>query len=128
MKIRFMVLFLLGISIVFTNCNKDDEDQDLTVEITGEYSGAYGNNSVALINPYEVVVTKVDNNHVTVKPKTGSEFDAFEVGLEKTEEFTISSTNDPQIEVVIFNLGPPVAISMSVDPTGDAHNFEGIKQ
>lgn len=130
MKKNLLLLFLLGISIVFTNCNKD-EDEDLTIEITGEYLGAYGSNSFGEINPYEIVVTRSDNNHIFVKPKSGSEFDEIEIEIKKSNNSTINSPTDNNQQLdksVIFGVGISVTLTMSIDPTGDAHTFVGEKQ
>ena len=127
MKKNLLLLILLGISIVFTNCNKD-EDEDLTIEITGEYLDAYGSNPFGEINPYEVVVTKVDNNHISVKPKSGSEFD---IEIEKINNSVINSPTDNNQQLdksVTFGIGIPVTLTMSIEPTGDAHTFLGEKQ
>lgn len=130
MKKNLLLLLLLGTSIVFTNCNKD-EDEDLTIDIIGEYIGAYESNTNSVINPYEITVTRIDNNNVSIRPKSGNEFEEIEIEIERTNISTISSltNNNQQLEKsVIFTTGVPIAITLSIDPTGDAHTFGGEKQ
>ena len=130
MKKNLLLLFLLGMSITFTNCNKD-ETEDLTVEITGEYVGTYGSNPFGEIIPYEVIVDKIDDNHISVKPKTGSEFDEFEIELERSNSSTIISPTDNNQQLdksLFFTIGIPIIMNLSIDPTVDAHTFVGEKQ
>ena len=130
MKKNLILFLLLGTSIVFTNCNKD-EDEDLTIDIIGEYIGAYGSNTNGDINPYEITVTKIDNNNVSIRPKSGNEFDEIEIEIERANSSTINSptNNNQQLEKsVIFTIGIPIGITLLIDPTGDAHTFVGEKQ
>ena len=126
----FLLLFLFGISIALVSCDKED-DEDLTIELVGEYIGAYGSNTNGDIDPYEIVVAKVNNNTVSVGPKSGNEFTGLEIEVVRSATSTINSStdNNQQLESsVIFAIGTPVAMTLSIDPTGDAHTFVGEKQ
>ena len=130
MQRNYLLLLLLATSITFTDCSKD-EGEDLTVEITGDYIGAYGSNPFGQISPYEVTVTRVDNNHVSIKPKSSSEFDEFEIQLERFNSSTINSPTDNNQQLdksVIFTTGIPIGINLAIDPTGEAHTYLGEKQ
>jgi len=130
MKKIFLLLFFVGTTIVFTNCNKD-EDEDLTIEITGDYTGAYGNNLIDTIDPYEITITKIDRNHISVKPKSGNEFDEFEIEIARINSSSLASPTDDNQQLeksVIFTISTPVGLTMSLNPTGDAHTFSGVKQ
>lgn len=64
---KTLLLLLLGFSIVFTDCNKDErEEEDLTFEIVGEYLGVYRSNSFGEMNLYEITVEKIDKSHISV--------------------------------------------------------------
>ncbi len=132
MKKLFFFLSLVGLSLVFTNCNKDDDEEeageDLTVEIVGDYTGAYGSNTVATINPYEIVVSKVNNSKVSIRPKSGTEFNEIEVDILRVNSSSLSSDNSNNQQLdrnIIFVVGIPVTINVTIDPTGDAHSFVG---
>lgn len=130
MKKQFLLLFILGISIVFTNCSKDEEE-DLTAEITGEYMGSFGSNTSGTINPYEIIVSKINNNRVAVRPKSGSEFDEFEIEIERSNSTTINSPTDDNQQLdksIIFSIGVSAGMTLSIDPTGDAQAFVGELQ
>jgi len=130
MKNYLLLLLLLGISIAFTNCS-DDEDEDLTIELVGEYIGGYGSIPFGEINPYEIVVSKIDNKKVSVKPKSGNEFEETNFDLERSNSSTIISppVSQQQLEKsVVFSLSTPTTITFSIDLTGDAHAFTGQKQ
>jgi len=129
MKKNIFFLFLLASTIFFTNCNKE-EGEDLTIEITGNYIGGYSSNSTGEINPYEITVTKIDRNHVAIKPTSGNEFDEFEIEIRRVNSSSLASPtdNNQQIEKsAIFTIGMPIGFTMSLEPTGDAHTFVGSK-
>ena len=130
MKKNILFLLLLGISFAFADCNKD-EDEDLTVEITGEYIGTYESNPFGTINPYEITVAKIDNNRISVRPTSGNEFAEFEIELERFNSSTINSPTDDNQQLdksVVFTIGVPIGMTLSIDPAGDAHVFVGEKQ
>jgi hypothetical protein len=112
-----------------TSCDK--EDKDLTIRIVGEYTGGFGNNIVGDINPYTVVVEKISDTKISVKPKTGNEFAELEFDLVQFSSAAIVSPtdNNQQIEKsVIFTLGSTITLALTIDPTGIAHSFVGEQQ
>ena len=128
-KSIFLTLIALAATLVFTNCNSNEED--LTTSITGEYIGGFGSNSGGSINPYTIVVTKVDNNRINIKPKTGTAFEAFETDLVKINSSTLNSPtdNNQQLETLVtVSLGIPVTISFQKKVTNDVIVFQGQKQ
>ncbi len=130
MRIFLLLFILLGTSTVFTSCNNDDEE-NLAAEIAGEYLGAYGSNTSLEINPYGITVTRINNDNVSIRPTAGNEFEEIEIELERSNSTTIVSptSNNQQLDKsVIFTTGIPVAMTLSIDPTGDAHTFVGEKQ
>lgn len=130
MKKWYFLLLLLSIQLIFSNCNKE-ESEDLTIEIVGEYKGKYADNVIGEIDDYNVVVTKIDKNHIKVKPKSGTEFSEAEFELVRTNDSAIISPNDDNQQLeksVIFITGISVSISMTLDPTTDAKEYIGEKQ
>jgi len=130
MKKTLLLLLLLSSSLIFINCS-DDEDSDLTTQIVGEYIGTYGNNTVGELNAYEVTVSRVDDNTISIRPTTESDFDALEIEIQQTNSTTLSSPtdNNQQLESsVIFTTGIVTTISLNIDPTGIAHAYLGEKQ
>ncbi len=134
MKKLPLFLLLLGIIIAFSNCKKEDVEEveeDLTIEIIGEYIGGYGNNEGADINPYEVIVSKIENNRILVAPKTANEFGAFEIEIRKLSTTNIVSPTDNTQETersVTFAIGTPINMNLNIDPLGEGHFFSGEKQ
>jgi len=130
MKNLLLFFLLFGTSILCTSCNNDDTE-DLTVEIVGNYIGTFGSNTIGNINPFEITVARIADNIVSINPSSSSEFDEFEVELERSNSSTINSPTDAnqQLEVsVIFTESIPIIVNILIDPTGDAQAFTGEKQ
>ncbi|MCB0559237.1 MAG: hypothetical protein H6573_23470 [Lewinellaceae bacterium] len=130
MKNLLFLLTFISTVVIFTNCNKD-EKEDLTIEVVGDFKGAFGSNSVGEINPYEIVVSRVNKNTVSIRPKSGNEFSEIEIEIERFNSSTISSPTDNNQQLdksVIFAIGTPVTINMQIGPIGDAIVFIGEKQ
>ncbi|MFK8163389.1 MAG: hypothetical protein AB8H12_13085 [Lewinella sp.] len=131
MKTKHLLLyFFLAISILcISNCEKDEVD--ITVGITGEYLGTYGANPNIQINPYAIVVTKINNSLISVSPKSGNEFDTFEFELEMINSSTISlpvSQTQGIQNTATFSLSIPPTFTFALNLTDEAHTFVGEKQ
>jgi len=125
---RKIFYFLLFFSVVtlFTNCSDDSEY--LTVEIVGEYLGSYASNDTGEINPYEIVVSRVNDGRVSIRPKTGVEFSEWETDIERTNSSTISAKvgqTDPTLAVAFST---PMALTFTNSNFGSGSAFTGIKK
>jgi len=123
------ILLFISVSLIFTNCNSEE---DLTFEIVGDYIGAYGDNQLGTIDPYEITVERVDNNTISLVSITGNELERVEIEIQRINSGSISSLTDNNqqlIQTVTFVLATnETTINLSIDPTGDAQVFSGVKQ
>ncbi|MFK7906244.1 MAG: hypothetical protein AB8B69_14025 [Chitinophagales bacterium] len=126
MRKVFYFLLLFSVVTLFTNCSDDSED--LTIEIVGEYLGSYASNDMGEINPYEIVVSRVSDDRVSIRPKTGTEFSEWETDIERTNSSTISAKvgqTDPTLAVVFST---PIALTFTNSNFGGGSAFTGVKQ
>jgi len=128
MKKTFLFLGIIGTCFLSHSCEKDE---DLTVDIVGDYVGAYTSNATGNINPYEIIVTGIDDDEVMISPKNGTEFAAFEITLVRSNSSTIISDTEEnqQLDVsAIFTVGAPIGLTLSIGPLNAASAFVGVKQ
>ena len=126
MRKVFYFLFLFSVVTLFTNCSDDSED--LTIEIVGEYLGAYGSNDTGDINPYEIVVSRIGDKRVSIKPKTGTEFSEWETDIERINSSTISAKVGQTDPTIAFAIGTSVTLTFTNSNFGGGSAFTGAKQ
>ena len=68
---KLLVVLVMSFSIaVLTSCKKEEED--ITVDVTYTYEGAFDNGNGFQSTDYEVSVTKVNYNTVKITPEDGN--------------------------------------------------------
>lgn len=124
-KVFYFFLFFSLVTL-FTNCSDDSED--LTIEIVGEYLGAYGSNDTGDINPYEIIVSKVTDDRISIRPKAGTEFSEWETDIERINSSTISAKVGQTNPTVAFAVGTTVTLTFTNSNFGGGSAFTGAKQ
>ncbi len=123
---RVFFLFLMGFLII--GCSPDDEASiDLTTDIVGEYRGAFSSD-LDNIDPFDVMVVKVDDDTVEIQPSDGNSFLEVTVDLESSDETSITNQPNQQYETTAsFSIGSPTTLNFNIDPTGFNASFSGTK-
>lgn len=81
----FLSFSLLLLSVTLTNCNKDTDNADTSH--AGGIAGVYHNNTFA----YDITVTKVDNNTVSIS--CGDYIGFNSVAMNSATTFTLNKVN-----------------------------------
>lgn len=125
------ILFLfLAVGIVFglSNCSKDDED-DLTKDITGIYTGGFGSSVSGSMDNFMIEVTRSTTNRVRVAPANGgTTFAAYEFDVEQVNSSTINSTDPSAANNATFTIGVPIGCSLTRTISGEVISYVGAKQ
>ncbi|MGB1242882.1 MAG: hypothetical protein ACPG49_10195 [Chitinophagales bacterium] len=126
MRRVFYFVFLFSVVTLFTNCSDDSED--LTIEIVGEYLGAYGSNDTGDINPYEIIISRVSDDRISIRPKTGTEFSEWETDIERINSSTISAKVGQTDPTIAFAISSPPTLHFTNSNFGSGSAFTGEKQ
>ena len=111
------------VGLILLSCTADD----LTIDITGEYRGAF-TSDLSDIDPFDVSVVRIDENTIGIQPIDGNSFLGVTVDIEAISATQVVSQDNQQFgTTVTFNVGTQTTLTFNIDPAGFNANFTGTQ-